>query len=84
MDERIAVVVTAEGTPEGELMLIVQPVGGIAFIALERVAFSVSVWFEDTGVRMSLRNPRTGGVAYLQGSAMLLSFLADLGLRAGQ
>ncbi|MFN2459496.1 MAG: hypothetical protein ABR591_02190 [Candidatus Velthaea sp.] len=81
MNERVTAVVAAESLLDGSLVLVIHPVDSDTRMAVERTAFTVTVWREDRDVlRMSLRNPATGSMAYLQSGATLIAFARELGI----
>jgi hypothetical protein len=81
LDESVAAIVAAESSAEGWLVLVIQPVHAGDRFTVDPATFTLSLWREDAGVyRLSLRNPRTGALAHVQGGAALASFADDLGL----
>ena len=82
MHESIAVLVIAEPVPAGSIMLSLSPTDARAALAIEPATLAVVLWRVDTNViRISLRNPRTGRIAYAQGTDELATFAGELGLR---
>lgn len=81
MNDRVTFVVMAESLADGSLVLVMQAVEGSAGLSLVRSTFKLAIWREDPEtVRISLRNPTTGSIGYVQGSAALIDFARELGL----
>ena len=73
-------VVVAESLPDGSLVLAVHPVDPCRRIEIARTSFTLTAWLEtDDVVRMSLSNPVTGAIAYLQSGPTLVAFARELG-----
>lgn len=85
MDERIAAVLTIEGSLGGPLVIEIRP-ADVRFVAdIARAALLLSAWREaGNGVRMSLRNPLTGSVAHLQSSDNIIRFARELGIEVAE
>lgn len=81
MDERISCVVTAESQPDGTIRLVLRAVDGAHGFRFMRTVFTLTMWRVDQEtVRLSVMNPRTGAVAYLQGGPAALEFVREAGV----
>lgn len=79
MDERITAVASIESPLDGSVVIVVRPVD-LPCPEVARAAFTITLWRDDSReVRMSLCNPATGAIAYLQSGATLIAFARDLG-----
>ena len=81
MNERISCIVTAEGTPDGTIQVAIRVVDGISAFRFERAVLMLTMWKVDREtVRLSVVNPRTGSIAYLQGGLPVLELAREIGL----
>lgn len=79
-NERFTAIVAAESLLDTTLVLYVHPVDIETRIDIARTTLTVTVWREnDDVVRMSLRNPATTSIAYLQSGGTLVTFARELG-----
>jgi hypothetical protein len=77
--QRLTAVISASNS-NGDLVLVVEPVGGLTTFNGVGGRLSVSTWCEDySTVRFRLRSEASGATAYLQGGAQILTIAADLG-----
>jgi hypothetical protein len=80
--ESIPVLVIAEQASAGSIVLSLTPTDARARLAIEPATLAVVLWRVDVNViRISLCNPRTGRIAYAQGTDELATFAGELGLR---
>jgi hypothetical protein len=80
--ESIPLLVVAEQTSAGSIVLSLVPTGERTRLSIEPATLAVVLWRVDVDViRISLRNPRTGRIAYAQGTDELATFAGELGLR---
>ncbi len=81
MDERISCIVTAESAPDGTIRMALRAVDGVSAFHFARVVLTLTVWHVDREtVRLSVMNPRTGTIAYLQGGLSTLALVRELEL----
>ena len=74
--------VIAEQSSAGSIVLSLAPTDVRARLSIEPATLAVVLWRVDVNViRISLRNPRTGRIAYAQGTDELAAFAGELGLR---
>lgn len=84
MNDRISAIVTAESAPDGTLVLFVRAVDGARGFRLNRATLELALWLVDADVvRLSMQNPATGTIAYLQGAGPALDLVRELGLQLG-
>ena len=81
MVARISAVVTAQSTQDGKVELFIAAIDGATGFRLKPVTLTLALWREDPQiVRVSLLNPATGTIAYLQGAGGALALARELGL----
>jgi hypothetical protein len=81
LDDRISCIVTAESESDGTIRILLRAVDGASGFNFPRAVFTFSMWQEDQEtVRLSVMNPRTGAVAYLQGGPAAIAFMREAGL----
>jgi hypothetical protein len=81
LNERISCTVTAESTPDGTIQVALRAVDGASAFHFERAVLTLTMWNVDREtVRLSVINPRTGSIAYLQGGAPVLELAREIGL----
>jgi hypothetical protein len=71
-------VIAVETLPDGSYSFIARVTGDDAQHALARTALMLEAWAEDDAIRVSIRNPRTGDVAYVQSGRPLLALAKNL------
>jgi len=80
--ESVALCARAERTSEGRIVLTVGPCDDERGLTIEPAILAVVLRLEGGDViRVSLRDARTGAIAYLQGKLELVAFAHQLGLR---
>jgi hypothetical protein len=85
LDERIAAVLTIEGSLDGPLVIEIRPTDVHFTGDVARTVLMLSAWLEaGNGIRMSLRNPRTGTVAHLQSGESLIRFARECGIEVAR
>jgi hypothetical protein len=76
--KQFSAVIVVETLPDGSYSFIARVTGDDARHALARTALMLEAWSEDDAIRVSIRNPRTGDVAYVQGGRPLLALAKNL------
>jgi hypothetical protein len=81
LNERISCTVSAERAPDGTIQVVLRAVDGFSAFRFERALLMLTMWHVDREtVRLSVINPRTGSIAYLQGGAPVLELAREIGL----